>query len=178
MRSAAALGHGERRQHPFASAADYPKEFPASRQDYNFRYDTSLQLYLVGESLMGWIVHDLMTGVVDAGRRRGDELDHRRRRPRRRRLGADRAAEGSGGAEVLPRQRSLVGQAVLGIRGEVARPHVEGRSAAAALEFVKLVEQAGFPAGVVNVVTGFGKEAGMPLVEHPLTAKITSTSPR
>jgi dienelactone hydrolase len=58
-----ALGHGERRQHPFASAADYPREFPVSRQDYNFRYDTSLQLYLVGESLMGWMVHDLMTGV-------------------------------------------------------------------------------------------------------------------
>lgn len=44
-----------------------------------------------------------------------------------------------------------------------------------ALEFVKLVEQAGFPAGVVNVVTGFGKEVGMPLVEHPLTRKITFT---
>ena len=46
---------------------------------------------------------------------------------------------------------------------------------ASVLEFVKLVEQAGFPAGVVNVVTGYGKEAGMPLVEHPLTAKITFT---
>jgi len=48
-------------------------------------------------------------------------------------------------------------------------------TSASALEFVKLVEQAGFPAGVVNVVTGFGKEVGMPLVEHPLTAKITFT---
>jgi (Z)-2-((N-methylformamido)methylene)-5-hydroxybutyrolactone dehydrogenase len=44
-----------------------------------------------------------------------------------------------------------------------------------ALEFVKLVEQAGFPAGVVNVVTGYGKEVGMPLVEHALTRKITFT---
>jgi aldehyde dehydrogenase (NAD+) len=43
------------------------------------------------------------------------------------------------------------------------------------LEFVKLVEEAGFPAGVVNVVTGYGKEAGMPLVEHPLTRKIAFT---
>ena len=43
------------------------------------------------------------------------------------------------------------------------------------LEFVKLVEEAGFPAGVINVVTGFGKEAGMPLVEHPLTRKIAFT---
>jgi dienelactone hydrolase len=57
------LGHGERRQHPFASEADFPQPFPVSRQDYNFRYDASLQLYLVGESLMGWMVHDLMTGV-------------------------------------------------------------------------------------------------------------------
>ena len=43
------------------------------------------------------------------------------------------------------------------------------------LEFVKLVEEAGFPAGVVNVVTGYGKEVGMPLVEHPLTKKIAFT---
>ena len=48
-------------------------------------------------------------------------------------------------------------------------------TSASALEFVKLVEQAGFPAGVINVVTGYGKEVGMPLVEHPLTAKITFT---
>ena len=39
------------------------------------------------------------------------------------------------------------------------------------LEFVKLVEEAGFPAGVVNVVTGYGKEVGMPLVEHPPRAR-------
>lgn len=57
------LGHGERRQHPFASAKDYEKEFPVGRQDYHFRYDASLQLYLCGESLMGWLVHDLMGGV-------------------------------------------------------------------------------------------------------------------
>jgi aldehyde dehydrogenase (NAD+) len=43
------------------------------------------------------------------------------------------------------------------------------------LEFVKLAEEAGFPAGVVNVVTGYGKEVGMPLVEHPLTRKIAFT---
>jgi aldehyde dehydrogenase (NAD+) len=48
-------------------------------------------------------------------------------------------------------------------------------TSASALEFVKLVEEAGFPPGVVNVVTGFGKDVGMPLVEHPLTAKITFT---
>jgi aldehyde dehydrogenase (NAD+) len=43
------------------------------------------------------------------------------------------------------------------------------------LEFAKLVEEAGFPAGVVNVVTGYGKDVGMPLVEHPLTRKIAFT---
>ena len=44
-----------------------------------------------------------------------------------------------------------------------------------ALEFVKLVEQAGFPPGVVNVVTGFGPEVGAPLVEHPLVNKVAFT---
>jgi (Z)-2-((N-methylformamido)methylene)-5-hydroxybutyrolactone dehydrogenase len=48
-------------------------------------------------------------------------------------------------------------------------------TSASALEFVKLFEEAGFPPGVVNVVTGFGKEVGMPLVEHPLVRKITFT---
>jgi len=57
------LGHGERRQHPFVTAADHEAPFQVGRQDYYFRYDTSLQLYLVGETLMGWMAHDLMTGV-------------------------------------------------------------------------------------------------------------------
>jgi aldehyde dehydrogenase (NAD+) len=48
-------------------------------------------------------------------------------------------------------------------------------TSASALEFMKLVEQAGFPPGVVNVVTGFGAEVGTPLVEHPLVAKIAFT---
>ena len=48
-------------------------------------------------------------------------------------------------------------------------------TSASLLEFMKLVEQAGFPPGVVNVVTGFGPEAGTPLVEHPLVAKIAFT---
>ncbi|HEX9647296.1 MAG TPA: aldehyde dehydrogenase family protein, partial [Alphaproteobacteria bacterium] len=43
------------------------------------------------------------------------------------------------------------------------------------LEFVKLFEQAGFPPGVVNVVTGFGAEVGQPLVEHPLVRKVAFT---
>jgi aldehyde dehydrogenase (NAD+) len=44
-----------------------------------------------------------------------------------------------------------------------------------ALEFVKLVEQAGFPPGVVNVVTGFGAEVGEPLVTNPRVAKVAFT---
>src|SRR3954464_13734378 len=48
-------------------------------------------------------------------------------------------------------------------------------TSASLLEFMRLIEEAGFPPGVVNVVTGFGPEAGTPLVEHPLVAKITFT---
>ena len=48
-------------------------------------------------------------------------------------------------------------------------------TSASALEFMRLVEQAGFPPGVINVVTGFGSDVGTPLVEHPLVAKIAFT---
>jgi cephalosporin-C deacetylase-like acetyl esterase len=57
------LGHGERRQHPFRTAKDYPRLFKVGRQDYYFRYNTGLQLQLAGESLLGWMVWDLMRGV-------------------------------------------------------------------------------------------------------------------
>src|SRR5690606_18265517 len=48
-------------------------------------------------------------------------------------------------------------------------------ASASILELVKLTEQAGFPKGVVNVVTGFGAEVGEPLVRHRLTQKIAFT---
>jgi len=48
-------------------------------------------------------------------------------------------------------------------------------TSASTLEFVKLFEEAGFPPGVVNVVTGFGKDVGTPLVLHPLVKKIAFT---
>ena len=48
-------------------------------------------------------------------------------------------------------------------------------TSASVLEFARLIEQAGFPPGVVNIVTGFGADVGMPLVEHPLTNKIAFT---
>lgn len=48
-------------------------------------------------------------------------------------------------------------------------------TSASTLEFAELFDEAGFPAGVFNVVTGFGHEVGTPLVEHPLVAKISFT---
>ena len=48
-------------------------------------------------------------------------------------------------------------------------------TSASVLEFMKLVEEAGFPPGVVNVVTGLGAEVGGALVEHPLVAKVAFT---
>ncbi len=57
------LGHGERRQHPFANETSYPAPFKVGRQDYYFRYNLGVQLQLVGESLIGWMVWDLMRGI-------------------------------------------------------------------------------------------------------------------
>ncbi|MGH7173113.1 MAG: dienelactone hydrolase family protein, partial [Gemmataceae bacterium] len=57
------LGHGERRQHPFRSSKDYARPFRVGRQDYYFRYNTGLQLHLIGDSLMGWMVWDLRRGL-------------------------------------------------------------------------------------------------------------------
>ena len=48
-------------------------------------------------------------------------------------------------------------------------------TSASTIEFVKLFAEAGFPPGVVNVVTGFGKEVGSPLVAHPLVRKVAFT---
>jgi dienelactone hydrolase len=46
------LGHGERRQDPFGE-----------RQGYYSRYYEAMQLDLVGDSLIGWIVRDLIRGI-------------------------------------------------------------------------------------------------------------------
>ncbi|MFT4195923.1 aldehyde dehydrogenase, partial [Ottowia sp.] len=48
-------------------------------------------------------------------------------------------------------------------------------TSASTLEFAELFDEAGFPPGVFNVVTGLGHEIGSPLVEHPLVAKISFT---
>jgi len=44
-----------------------------------------------------------------------------------------------------------------------------------ALYLASLFREAGFPAGVVNVVTGFGPTAGAAIVAHPLVSKIAFT---
>jgi aldehyde dehydrogenase (NAD+) len=44
-----------------------------------------------------------------------------------------------------------------------------------ALAFAKLIEQAGFPPGVVNVATGLGNEMGEALITHPDVAKVAFT---
>jgi len=48
-------------------------------------------------------------------------------------------------------------------------------SSMSALEFGKLFKRAGFPPGVVNIVTGFGNEIGERLVSHPRVAKVAFT---
>jgi cephalosporin-C deacetylase-like acetyl esterase len=57
------VGYGERRSHPFHRAADFDKPYKTGRQDYFFRYDTGIQLQLLGDSLMGWMAWDLMRGI-------------------------------------------------------------------------------------------------------------------
>ena len=48
-------------------------------------------------------------------------------------------------------------------------------SSVSALVFGELFERAGFPPGVVNIVTGFGSEVGEPLITHRHVAKIAFT---
>ena len=48
-------------------------------------------------------------------------------------------------------------------------------SSASALEFGELVAEAGFPPGVINIVTGFGSEIGEALVTHAKVAKVAFT---
>ncbi|MBL4767972.1 MAG: aldehyde dehydrogenase [Rhodobacteraceae bacterium] len=52
-----------------------------------------------------------------------------------------------------------------------ASEHASG----AMLEFGQLIEAAGFPPGVVNIVTGHGDPCGRVLTSHPLVARISFT---
>src|SRR5262249_11737032 len=55
----------------------------------------------------------------------------------------------------------------------VCRPSEHARVSAFA--FGELFEKAGFPPGVVNILTGYGNEVGEPLVTHPDVAKVAFT---
>ncbi|TKV57756.1 aldehyde dehydrogenase [Nakamurella flava] len=48
-------------------------------------------------------------------------------------------------------------------------------TSATVLRLAQLVDEAGFPPGAINVVTGYGVEAGQPLVDHRGLAKISFT---
>ncbi|MBT7221536.1 MAG: aldehyde dehydrogenase [Paracoccaceae bacterium] len=52
-----------------------------------------------------------------------------------------------------------------------ASEHASG----AMLEFGKLIEEAGIPPGVVNIVTGHGEPCGRALTGHPLIARVSFT---
>jgi aldehyde dehydrogenase (NAD+) len=43
------------------------------------------------------------------------------------------------------------------------------------LEFARLIHEAGFPAGVVNIITGFGASCGAALSRHPKVAHVAFT---
>jgi acyl-CoA reductase-like NAD-dependent aldehyde dehydrogenase len=44
-----------------------------------------------------------------------------------------------------------------------------------AIELARILDEAGAPPGVFNLLTGFGPEAGAPLVEHPAVDKVSFT---
>ena len=43
------------------------------------------------------------------------------------------------------------------------------------LEFAKLIDKAGFPKGVVNIISGYAQDCAKPLTKHPNIAKIAFT---
>lgn len=48
-------------------------------------------------------------------------------------------------------------------------------TSASLLEFMEIIEEAGFPPGVINVVTGFGDEVGDALTSHPKVSRTAFT---
>ena len=49
------------------------------------------------------------------------------------------------------------------------------QSSLSAIALGDLIKEAGFPEGVINIVTGYGEQAGSMLVNHPLVKGITFT---
>jgi lactaldehyde dehydrogenase/glycolaldehyde dehydrogenase len=66
-----------------------------------------------------------------------------------------------------------VAPAIMAGNAIVLKPHEE--TPLAALALARIVEEAGVPPGVVNVVTGAGRVVGDALVRHPITAMVTVT---
>ena len=48
-------------------------------------------------------------------------------------------------------------------------------ASAAMLEFGQLIQKAGFPPGVINIITGYGDPCGKELTSHPLVSRISFT---
>ena len=48
-------------------------------------------------------------------------------------------------------------------------------TSASSFEFAKLVEEAGFPPGVINIVSGYGETTGQALITHPGVNKVAFT---
>jgi betaine-aldehyde dehydrogenase len=48
-------------------------------------------------------------------------------------------------------------------------------TSSSALEIARIAERAGFPTGVVNVVTGYGRSAGQAIVDHPDVSYVSFT---
>ena len=59
--------------------------------------------------------------------------------------------------------------------GNVAVIKPSEHASVSTLAFAELFTEAGFPGGVINVVTGFGHEAGAALTSHPGIAKVAFT---
>ena len=66
-----------------------------------------------------------------------------------------------------------VAPAIMAGNATVLKPHEE--TPLAALALARIVEEAGVPPGVVNVVTGAGRVVGDALVRHKITAMVTVT---
>lgn len=73
-----------------------------------------------------------------------------------------------------------IGQAIQKIAPAIAfgctvvlKPSEE--SSLTTLRLGELIAEAGFPAGAINIVTGYGADAGAALVDHPLVRKIAFT---
>lgn len=66
-----------------------------------------------------------------------------------------------------------VGPALAAGNTVVLKPSQE--TSVTAMELARLIQEVGFPPGVVNIVSGFGSELGSELTSHPLVDKIAFT---